>query len=227
MNDSAEPMKLIVTIVERGQGSLIRQAYLSPTYQLRCLWQLVGRGTASSELLDILGIGTPERDVVFALASGRSAHNLFRKLKGGLGGNIHAKGILFSLPLSAVNGLMAAALNHLETLNSEIGDTPMEPAHHSLILALVNQGYTDAVMATAKAAGARGGTVLRARWAGDDEVHDIMGITVQSEKELLAIVATHKDRSAIMDAINEKHGLKSSPQAVLCSVGIENLARLG
>ena len=103
----------------------------------------------------------------------------------------------------------------------------METVQHSLILVLVNQGYTDAVMATAKAHGARGGTVLRARWAGDDEVHDIMGITVQSEKELLAIVASQKDRGPIMNAINEAHGLKSSPQAVLCSVGVEDVTRLG
>lgn len=222
-----EPMKLIVAIVERGQGGLMRQIFLSEAYQIRCLWQSVGQGTASSELLDILGIGTPERDILFALATHRSAKHLFRKLKSSLGGNTHAKGILFSLPLNAVNGLIAAALNHLETLDSEIGETTMEASHHSLILVLVNQGYTDAVMATAKAHGARGGTVLRARWAGDDEVHDIMGITVQSEKELLAIVASHRDRAAIMNAINEKHGLRSSPQALLCSVGIEDVARLG
>lgn len=222
-----EPMKLIVTIVERGQGSLMRQFYLSDYCQLRCLWQCTGRGTASSELLDVLGIGTAERDVLLTLATRPSADRLLRKLKTSLGANTHARGILFSLPLSAASGLMAAALDHLEQFE-ETEDRPMEHnAAHSLILILVNQGYTDAVMATAKAAGARGGTVLRARWAGDDQVHDIMGITVQPEKELLAIVASPKDRNPILEAVNEAHGLCSPAQAVVCALPIEDLARLG
>ena len=222
-----EPMKLIVTIVERGQGALMRRFYLSDYCQLRCLWQFIGRGTASSELLDVLGIGTAERDVLLTLATGRSAGRLLRKLKTSLGANTHARGILFSLPLSAASGLMAAALNHLEQFEEQ-EEKPMEyDAPHSLILVLVNQGYTDAVMATAKAAGARGGTVLRARWAGDGQVHDIMGITVQTEKELLAIVASPKDRNGIMEAVNEVHGLRSPSQGVVCALPIEELARLG
>lgn len=59
----------------------MRQIFLSEAYQIRCLWQSVGQGTASSELLDILGIGTPERDILFALATHRSAKHLFRKRK--------------------------------------------------------------------------------------------------------------------------------------------------
>lgn len=228
MNKSLEPMKLIMSIVERGQGALMRQFFLSETYQIRCLWQSAGRGTASSELLNILGIGTPERDVLFALATGPSARSLFRHLSNGLGANTHAKGIVISLPLSAVDGLMAAALTHLETLEVENGENAMEnESHHSLILVIVNQGYTDAVMATARDAGARGGTVLRTRWAGDDMVHDIMGITVQAERELLAIVSTHKDRAAIMQAIHDAHGMKEAAQAMVCALPVEHVSRLG
>ena len=98
---------------------------------------------------------------------------------------------------------------------------------HSLILVVLNQGYTDTVMATARAAGAKGVTVLRTRWAGDDEVHNIMGITVQTERELLAIVTPYKERAAIMEAINTAHGLKAEAQALVCSLPVEDIARLG
>lgn len=228
MDESIRPMKLIFTIVERGQGALMRKFLLSPAYQVRALWQTKGRGTASSELLDILGIGTPERDVLFSLATERSAAHLFHSLSDGLGANTHARGIICSLPLSAVNGLLWAALNHLETLETENGGNAMESVtRYSLIMVLVNPGYTDDVMATAKEAGARGGTVLRARWTGDDAVHDIMGITVQAEREMLFIVAPNRDRAAIMEAINARHGLKGQPQAIVCSLPVEHTARLG
>lgn len=224
-----EPMKLIVTIIERGHGARMRQFYLSEAYQLRCIWQSIGRGTASSELLNILGIGTPEKDVLFTLATGPSARNLFQNIHTGLQAHTHAKGILFSLPLNAVNGLAAAALEHLETLEIEAnGVENMDgKSRYSLILVVLNQGYTDAVMATARSAGAQGGTVLRTRWAGDSEVHNIMGITVQTERELLAIVTPYKDRAAIMEAINRAHGLKAEAQALVCSLPVEDIARLG
>ncbi len=223
----SDPMKLLITIVERGQGARMVQFYHSDSCQLRCLWQFSGRGTASSEVLDMLGIGTAERDILLTLATRRSADRLLRRLKSTLGGNIHARGILFSLPLSAVSGLMAAALDHLEHFEETEDPLMNHDTPHSLILILVNQGYTDTVMATAKAAGARGGTILRARWAGDNQVHDVMGITVQEEKELLAIVSSPRDRKAIMEAIHEKHGLRAPSQAVLCSLPIEDLVRLG
>lgn len=226
MSERIEPMKFIVTIVERGQGAQVRRLFLSQQHQLRALWQTVGRGTASSELLDILGIGTPERDILFSLATGPSARRLFQLLKSSLTDHFHAKGILFSLPLTAVSGIFAGALASLESFDEPIGETTMD-IQHSLILAIVNQGYTDAVMATAKAAGARGGTVLRARWAGDGKSHEIMGISVQEEKEILAIVTPQRSRSAIMDAITRDHGLKSDAQAILCCVGIEDMTRLG
>lgn len=228
MGEPIKPMKLIFTIVERGQGKLMREFLRAPAYQIRAQWQTKGRGTASSELLNILGIGTPERDVLFALATAQSAAHLFYSLSDGLGANTHARGIMCCLPLSAVNGLLAAALNHLETLETEIGGEPMEyETRYSLIMALVNPGYTDDVMATAKAAGARGGTVLRARWTGDDAVHDIMGITIQAEREILFIVSPHRDRAAIMEAINTKHGLRDQPQAIVCSLPVEHASRLG
>ena len=228
MADAIQPMKLIFAIVERGQGALMRKFLVSPAYQVRALWQTMGRGTASSELLNILGIGTPERDVLFALATAQSTAHLFHSLGDGLGANTHTRGIICALPLTAVNGLFAAALNYLETLNIENGGNEMDTVNrYSLIMVLVNPGYTDDVMATAKEAGARGGTVLRARWTGDNAVHDIMGITVQAEREILFIVSPNRDRAAIMEAINKKHGLREQPQAIVCSLPVEHTARLG
>ena len=49
-------------------------------------------------------------------------------------------------------------------------------------------------MDTARAAGARGGAVVRARWAGVDELQKISGIVLQAEKEVLAIMAHNEER---------------------------------
>ena len=69
-------VKLLISIVERGQGKEVIGFY--SRYGVTSHFQTVGRGTASSDILDILGVGSTERDVILrgkgadaaALASG-------------------------------------------------------------------------------------------------------------------------------------------------------------
>ena len=98
--------------------------------------------------------------------------------------------------------------------------------HHSLILVTVNHGFTDEVMDTARSLGARGGTVIRARWTEGGEVEKLANITLQAEKEVLAIVSGNRERDVIMNEINRLHGLKSPAQATVISIPIDHTARL-
>lgn len=217
-------MGLVISIVERGRALPLIRHYQSQ--HLSQHFQAAGWGTAASHLLDTLGFGTAERDVVFTLGPREAVRRLMAHLKGEDRSKLDARGIAFSLPLSAMSALFAVTLARLDELNPQGGYT-MEASHdHSLILVIVNQGYTDAVMDTARAAGARGGTVIRARWTGAGEAEKFVGITLQAEKELLAIVASDSDRAAILEAIERAHGLRTTTQAVAISLPIEQTARL-
>ena len=94
----------------------------------------------------------------------------------------------------------------------------------SLIMITVNQGFTDDVMATARKAGARGGTVVRGRWVAKEEVERLEGVTRQDEKEILLIVVPREVRNSVMEAVNANHGLQSEAGAVICSLGVEQIA---
>ena len=98
---------------------------------------------------------------------------------------------------------------------------------NTMILISCSRGHTDAVMATAKANGARGGTVIRARMAGLEDLEQAYGLELTAEREILAIVVPKERRAAIMDSINAAHGLRSDAQAVLCSLPIDRTVRLG
>lgn len=98
---------------------------------------------------------------------------------------------------------------------------------HSLIFIVVNQGHTDEVMNTARAAGARGGTIIRSRWAGSEESETFYGITLQAEKEVIAIVAGAERRKQIMESVNKKHGMNTQAGAMICSVAVDHMQRLG
>lgn len=227
MADKKEGIKLIAAIVERGQGKgfvkLCRKNGIS------CHYQCSGHGTASSELLDVLGVGTAERDILLSLAADTNADNFFYKLKEGEGfySHIPLKGIIFQMPLTGLNNILATILNNQKQSEDLTGGNKMEAKAHSLILVVVNQGHSDDVMDTARGAGARGGTIIRSRFAGEQDLGQFYGISLQSEKEIIAIVASEDNRNVIMEMINMKHGLKTEAGGVICSLGIEQIARVG
>lgn len=216
-------MKIVVTIAERGYGKALAKFYSERS--VFCSYQCMGHGTASSELLDVLGIGSAEKDILISYASGINTERLFDRIERDIKEDRFGNGIVFDLSMTGLNSLIAAALlGHEE---SEMGGMDMDHhMEHSLILVTVNQGNTDDVMDTAREAGAQGGTVIRARWAGPEDTSQFYGISVQAEKEIIAIVTETEKRNAIMEMINKKHGLKQEAGAVVCSVGIDHIMRL-
>ena len=221
-----EQMALIMSIVERGSGGKLVKLYSREQVftHIRC----EGQGTATSEILDILGLGSSEKDIILSITTRTAARVLLDKLDDALRGAAPGRGIAFTMPLSAVSGLIAAFID-LKTKPESEGSEPMEnQPKNSMILVTVNQGYTETVMETARKAGARGGTIIRGRWAGDESFAQSSGITtLQEEKELIFIVVPTEIRNRIMDAVSKEHGLRTEAGAMVTSIGVEQLVRLG
>ena len=96
----------------------------------------------------------------------------------------------------------------------------------SLILAVVNHGFSDLVMNAARKAGARGGTVASARGTADPEMASFYGITLTPEKDMVYMVVDSKDRDRIMEVIYEDAGLKSKGNGILFSLPITDAVGL-
>ena len=102
----------------------------------------------------------------------------------------------------------------------------MEKGTSSLILVTCVRGSADQIMATAKEHGARGGTIIKARWSGMEELEQGYDLELTPERDIVAIVVPNDKRQAIMEAVNENHGLRTAEQAVVCPIPIEQLVRL-
>lgn len=223
--DKKRGIKLLVTIVERRQGQQMAKLYSENGVEWH--YHSVGLGTASSELLDVLGFGTAERDILFSMAEGSKVSRLLFLLNNDLRGRVQSKGLAFSAPLTGLNSLVAAMLMEDISVIKEEGEVLMqEKSNNSLILVAVNQGHTDVVMETAKKAGARGGTILRARFNGTEESKKFYGITLQEEKEIIVMLVTNQTRNLIMESINKEHGVNSEAGAMICSMAVEQVVRL-
>ena len=224
MTKQEKGIHLLISIVERGQAAGLMELYRR--YQVDCHYQSYGRGTVSSELLDILGLGESEREIVLSLASAARMRRLFAQLEQDV--PVRVKGIAFSAALSAVTAGLGAALLREGQSECGEGETTMDARDHgSLILIMANRGYTEEVMNTVRAAGARGGTIVRSRFAGAEEDENLYGFALQEEKEIIAIVAAGESRNIIMEAVHKSHGPETKAGAVVCSVALEQMVRLG
>ena len=93
----------------------------------------------------------------------------------------------------------------------------MDEIVYEAILVIVNHGYTDLVMAAARAAGAKGGTVLSARGTGNKEMESFFGVTITPDKDMVIILVPKDIRDAVMMAINEGAGMSTKGQGIAFS----------
>ncbi|MDE6639557.1 MAG: hypothetical protein K2K63_03435 [Acetatifactor sp.] len=216
---------VILSIIERGKA----KAYIEmlDKRNIGFHMQCVGQGTASSEMMDILGLGSSDKDIVLSYAPRKVVAALAAELTKDLSSGMGYNGLMMLLSTSAINNIAAELLMQtVQTENSEIegeASAMKSEYHHSLILITVNQGYTDGVMQTAKKAGATGGTVIRARLEG---VEQVMALQVQEEKEIIAILAPDSVRNQIMEEVNKEFGLRSEARGVVCSVPVDRAMKI-
>ena len=94
----------------------------------------------------------------------------------------------------------------------------------SLIITIVNRGFSDLVMDAARRVCASGGTILHGRGTGIHEAEQFFGISIQPEKELVLILVNHEERQAVMQAICEKAGLNTEGKGMTFSLPVDEVA---
>ena len=95
-----EAMKVILSIVERGQGAAMLKLYRKRQVPIHI--QCAGKGTATSEIMDILGLGSSEKDVLLSFAAASAAKKLLHDLDNELRGHTGGAGIVVSIPVSGL-----------------------------------------------------------------------------------------------------------------------------
>lgn len=87
---------------------------------------------------------------------------------------------------------------------------------------VVNAGFADDIADIAREEGARGATILNARGRGLSQ-KSIMGITVDSEKEMVLSVVDGKVAARIMESVKEQAGICTPAHAVCFALPVEDM----
>lgn len=248
-------LKLMFFIVDWQRANVVSDVFVHE--KVRFHFVLRARGTATSEILDLLGIDAGDKAVVICLEQAVGVMVLLKEVRKKFGLNTPGAGIAFTVPLSAINDpvllVFKQSINKNEKIAAELGqnnpgginteseggkiaakptraavenNTMMDTTTHDLIIAIVNHGYSDELMNTARAAGASGGTVLSARGQTHEGAIKFFGISVQDEKELILILSSREKKASIMRAVCEAHGLNTKAQGLVFSLPVENVMGL-
>ena len=92
---------------------------------------------------------------------------------------------------------------------------------YELILCIVNAGFSDAVMDTARKLGAGGGTVIHARGTATQEADKRFEITVTPEKEMVMILVPSDIKDDVLHGLYRAVGLKTPGQGIAFSLPVD------
>jgi len=94
----------------------------------------------------------------------------------------------------------------------------------TLILTIVNVGFTEAVAEAAKDVG--GGIVIHARRGASEADKSFLGISLDTEKEIVAIMAPLVQKTEIMRRISQSCGITSKARGIIFSLPLDDAINL-
>ena len=200
----------LLLIIAREKDRAAYEKYFSRR-ALASYTTLPCRGTAQNKMLDLLGIEQTEKIILLFIAAGlgfeslsvigkQQTKDVLETLPDQMEIDLPGRGIGLVIPVGSMGGMrsMQALTGSTEAEEREV--VKMEYNAH-LIIAILNKGYSDVAMEAARAAGAGGGTVVRAKGTYGKGDEHFFGMTLAEEKDTVLIVATEAQRKPIMQAL--------------------------
>ena len=186
---------------------------------------LSGRGTAVKSMLDVLGIESNLKRIMFSVAHEEKTREFITRQKRQLHIGVPGHGIVIAVPVKSIGGGKTVA--YLRGEDGTAKYTPSLNYAYELIVVIANEGRTDTVMNAARAAGARGGTVLHGKGTGSEAAMKFLNISIADEKEVILIVAPTAEKTAIMSEILKKAGPDTDAKAIAFSLPTSAVAGFG
>ena len=160
------------------------------------------KGTATSTLLRVLGLGDKSKDMIIMVTDDEHAHTIVDDVRT----DGHVQGVVALLGSKGEDGMATK---------------------WKMITIIVNVGYAYDIMDAARKAGAGGGTVINARGTAREDDAKFFGVHIVPEKEMLMIVVPQEKRDAVLEAVRTLPCLAEPGSGIAFSAPVENFTQLG
>ncbi len=193
---------LLLAIVQKGEGQRIMKAMRDEGAGGGTI--CYARGTASSSILSVLGLGDTRKEVIMSL----------------LGEDVVDAVVSSAVKAKSKNGVAFI-------MDANRGEDKEMDREWEMIEVIVEKGYSEDVMAAARKAGASGGTVINAHGTASEEDAKFFGISIVPEKEILLIVAKSDVSAKVCEVVRNLECLKKKGMGILFTIPVKNFVSLG
>ncbi len=223
-----EGLHLIIAITDRERDEDVSKIF--EEHNMFSTGVSLGEGTAPPDILDYLYLSPSQKSITFGIITNTGLLPLLKSFKRKMRIDFPGNGIVAAVPLNSVGGkrsleylLEGQSIDLSEEKEQTEREEPMAVnTDYEMIFVIANEGYTDLIMDAARMAGARGGTVIKARRSGGDHTEKFFGFSIASEKELHFLVTPAQGRNHIMKSIMEHAGLESKAQSIVFSLPVSH-----
>lgn len=223
-------VKILVSIINKADQEKLTETLNQ--YATAMHFSGIGHGTARSHHRSYFGIDDVEKRVTFSLIPSYLEHTLLNAIGRELKLYLLGKGIAFTMPLSGISNIIEEPI--LDTPDRETAKSTKSPVSkkekssmHELVIAVVNEKYSDAAVDAARSAGATGATVFHTRSVDNAKIEQAMGASIPEETDSIFLLTTKEYKLKIMEAIRDSAGLKTEGSAVIFSLPVDDLVGIG
>ncbi len=215
----------LLSIVEEGRGKkLIKEL---ENLHIKLNFQTVGFGTAPTEIMDIFGLGSNDKDIIISLSNEVDIRTMIQNFEETIQNHKKYNGLMIVLDIAAASRVLSEILCFNKNQNPEKENMTMQnERNNNLIVISVNEGYSEDAMNIARKAGATGGTVIKGRLADIEQFAEFVDATVDGEREMLFILAPSKICKQIMEDVNREFGLTSPANGILFALPAEKAFKI-
>lgn len=223
-------VKMLVSIINKADQEALTETL--NRYAVAMHFSGIGHGTARSHHRSYFGIDDVEKRVTFSLIPSFLERTLLNAIGRELKLYLVGKGIAFTMPLSAISNIveepiLATPDREQTRLTKSMASKKEKTSMHELVIAVVNEKYSDAAVDAARAAGATGATVFHTRSVDNAKIEQAMGASIPEETDSIFLLTTKEYKLKIMEAIRDSAGLKTEGSAVIFSMPVDDLVGIG
>lgn len=178
---------------------------------------MVGQGTASNAILAALGLGDSSKEILLSVIKDEEIPRIMdaiHQIKGKL-----KKAVVAVIDCNTV--YVRGAITQ-----SKRGEDDMDEKWE-MIQVVCEDGYSEEVMAAARKAGAKGGTIIHAHGTCTEQDVKFFGAPIVPEKELLMIIVPSQKSDLIISAITGLECLHRPGLGVVFSLPVRAFENLG
>lgn len=177
-----------------------------------------GNGTANNGILEYLGITKTKKEIYLTLIPSVIEKNILNDIKRWFNIEQKGKGIAWTMHINSSSKFIKD--------NIDKGEFKMHiKCDYELIITIVQEGFSEYVMKSARSVGCLGGTVINGRSLGSRGTI-FKDLSVEPEKEVVLNIVKKDIKKDVMNEITKDCGIKTDAHGVVMSIPLDSVVGL-